>query len=64
VTRHVSRCFLPSFQNGHEKGFPCVPGGEYDPGMSNEPLGISRSSAASYVLGGIANVIQGGSAAT
>jgi hypothetical protein len=31
----------------------------YSPGMSDDPLGISRSSAAGYILGGVANVLQG-----
>ncbi len=34
-------------------------GGVYSPGMSDDPLGISRSSAAGYILGGVANVLQG-----
>ena len=36
-----------------------VAGGVYSPGMSDDPLGISRSSAAGYILGGVANVLQG-----
>lgn len=34
-------------------------GGVYSPGMSDDPLGISRSSAAGFILGGVANVLQG-----
>ena len=37
-----------------------VAGGVYSPGMSDDPLGISRSSAAGFILGGVANVLQGG----
>lgn len=34
-------------------------GGSYSQIPSNEPLGISRSSAAAYIVSGVANVIQG-----